>query len=203
MKNVFSTLVLAQASKVVGLVALGGLLVAGLVYAPQLRAEDKKPAPAAAAPSSRLAVLDITGLMRDSIAAKSIRSQVENYRNQYQKEIKSQEDKLRVGEKDLMAQRGKLKQPEFEKRRQAFEQQVLNAQKNVQQKRTQLEKSYAEAMSKLRDQIVKLVSEMAAKEKIGLVLARDEVVLVDATLDITKPVMVMLNKRLTTVAVKL
>ena len=205
MKNESSTSVLARASKALGLVALGGLLVAGIMYAPQLRAEEKKPV-AVAAPvsqaSSRLAVLDITALMRDSNAAKSIRGQVETHRDRFQTEIKAQEAKLRVGEKDLLAQRSKLKQPEFDKRRQAFEKQVLDAQKSVQLKRGQLEKAYAQAMAQLRDQIVKLVSNMAAKEKIGLVLARDEVVIVDATLDITKPVMAELNKKVNTVSVK-
>jgi outer membrane protein len=201
MKKESSTSVLARVSKTLGLVALGGLLVGGIMYAPQLRAEEKKSVPVSAA-SSRLAVLDITALMRDSNAAKSIRGQVETHRNRFQAEIKAQEEKLRVAEKDLLAQRGKLKQPEFDKRRQAFEKQVLDAQKSVQLKRGQLEKAYAQAMAQLRDQITKLVADMAASEKIGLVLARDEVVIVDATLDITKPVMASLNSKISTVSVK-
>lgn len=152
---------------------------------------------------ARLAVLDIDMIMTKSDAAKKIREKLDAKRAEYQKEVSGEEEDLRSQMEELSKQKTVLSEDEYDKKRNAFEKEVVSAQRDVHDRIKKLEASYAEAMTNLRKEVVKIVAEMSASEDIGMVLARNQVVLVDQSLDITEAVMKAVNEEITDIKVNL
>lgn len=201
MKHAHSTSISARASKI----AVAALLLTALAAAPAL-AEDKKAAaaPAAAAENKgRIAVVDLAALINNSSAGKSIRSQIEKQRDSYRGQIEKQEADLRNAEKALVAEQAKASKEDFAKKRKAFQDKVVAAQRGVQQRRAAFDKAYASALEKLREHVVKIVADQAGKKGIALVLDRQQVVLVEADMDMTKEVMTALNAKVSSIPVSI
>jgi Skp family chaperone for outer membrane proteins len=184
------------------------------------RAEDAKPATAAPAPAAtapaaapasatkipaigKIAVVDLQYLVSNSKAGKSIRDQLDVQRKAYGAQIETQEKELRAAEKDLMAQKDKLSKEEMQTKGKAFQQKVQDAQREVQQHRVSFDKAYTGAMEKLRENIVKIVTDLAGKNDVMMVLDRQQVVLVDAKLDLTKDVLAGLDAKITSIPVSI
>lgn len=148
-----------------------------------------------------LAVVDIQQLLRDSKAAQGIESQLATIRKNFQAEVEGDEKALRAKEKEIVDQKGKLKEDELKAKVAEFQKQVAETQKKVQEKKNKLDKAVASAIGKLRAQIVKVVAEIADKKSLDLVLARTDVVIVSKTLDITAEVLARINKDLPSVTV--
>lgn len=152
---------------------------------------------------NRLAVLDIDQIMVKCDAAVDIREKLEKKKDVYQKQMTEKESKLRDQVKELTKQKETLSDEEFAKKREDFEKSVIEAQREVQERIKKLEKSYDEAMAKLRDEVVKIVAEYSTQQKLGMVLARGQVVLVDSDLDITEVIMKKVNAKVKKVEVNL
>lgn len=153
--------------------------------------------------TARLAVLDIDSIMTNSDVAKDIRKQLDKKREAYQSEVSGEEEKLRSQMEELSKQKTVLSEDEFSKKREAFEKEVVSAQRDVQNRIKKLETAYANAMNTLRKEVVKIVAEMSASEDIGMVLARNQVVLVDQELDITEAVMKAVNENIDNISVEI
>jgi len=172
-------------------------------------AADPAPAvaPAAAAPAAapahplRLAVVDIQALLKTSKAAQSIETQLVSIRKNFQAEVEKEEKTLRASEKAIMDQKGKISEDEFKTKAQAFQKQVGDGQKKIQERKAKLDKAIATAIGKLRGEIVKIVAEIGDKNNLDLVLARTDVVIVSKTLDITQQVLTRIDADLPSVKV--
>lgn len=196
-------------NSVLASVLYSSALCLALLASPAI-AQDKKAAekPAVAASAagnpfavSGVAIIDVQALMKDSKAAESIRKQVEKKRDEYQKSIEALEKKLKAEEATLVKEKDSADQKAFAEKRKAFEKQVAEAQQTIQKNRATLERGFAEAMSKLRGEIVKIVADIAAAKKVDLVLTRSQVVIVDSSMDITKEVLNKLNEKTTSIDV--
>ena len=73
----------------------------------------------------KIAVLDLNAIRTKSIAIKSIRTQIEKYRKTFQKNIKKEEDALRVANQKLAKRRTLLSPDAFAKERRLFEKNVV------------------------------------------------------------------------------
>lgn len=193
MKNAFSISTLAHASRL-------AIIICALSLSPAY-AQDK--AVAGNASLGKIAVVDLQFLVSNSKAGKSIRNQLDQQRKAYGSQIEKQENDLRAAEKDLLAQQAKLSKEDMQKKGGEFRNKVVAAQKSVQQRREAFDKAYVGAMEKLREHIVKIVADIAGKNGIALVLNRQEVVLVDAKMDLTKEVMTALDAKVTSIPVSI
>jgi outer membrane protein len=204
MKNVISILPLARVSKILAIAVLSaGIIVPMAAYA-QDKADGKKPVPAAHKVTEnmgKIAVVDTQFLVSNSNAGKSIRTQLDKQRDAYKKQIEKQESDLRALEKKLIAEQGKMSKEKLQAERKNFQDKVMAAQKSVQDRRIAFDKAYTVSMEKLREHIVKIVADMAGKEGISLVLPRQDLVLVDARLDMTQEVLKALNAKVSSIPV--
>lgn len=196
MKHVYSISTLVRASSVLAIALVLGMMPA------HVQAQDKKAA-AQAENEGSIAVVDLQYLVSNSKAGASIRTQLDKQRDAYRVQIEKQENDLRKAEKELADQQPKLSKEEFMKKGKAFQEKVLNAQRTVQERRIAFDKAYATSMEKLREHIVKIVADMAGKKNISLVLNRQEVVLVDAKMDMTKEVLKALDAKVTSIPVSI
>lgn len=150
-----------------------------------------------------VAVIDVQGVMRGSAAAKAIRGQIDKIRADYQTKVTEQEKALRKEEQDLAQQRAILAPDVFETKLREFKKKVADIQRSVQARKRQLDQGFGNAMKKVRSELIKIVAKIAEEVGAGVVLAKDQIVLAEKSLDLSKEAMARLNKALPTVKVVL
>lgn len=172
--------------------AFGVLLLFFSLGAGGLRAELK---PAV------LAVVDVQLVMQTAVASRGIQTAIESQREVYAREISNLETKLRTAEQELTQQRSGLSAEEFANRRRVFEQQLAEVQRTVQARKRQLDRAFNEAMSKVRDSLLQTVAEVAREVGATVVLSKQQVVIIEKSIDLTDTVLDRLNKKLPSVSV--
>lgn len=177
-------------------------LAAALALAGALAATSPQ-AGAQTVPPPVVIVVDIQQIQQESLAYKAIQKQLDAQRDVYQKEIAAQEEKLRGADQELARQRTILSPEAFAQKRREFDQQVAEIQRNVQVRKRTLDQAYAEAMGQVRKTLLQIVADVAGERKANIVLARQQVLVVEESLDMTRIVMERLNKALPTVQVAL
>jgi len=156
---------------------------------------------ASAAHASEIATINIQAILRDSLAAKSTKTQIDAKRDQYQAELKKIEDNLRKEDQALSEQRSLLSPDALEQKGKEFRQKVTEAQKDVQEKKMRLDAAYAKALSEIQSSVTKIVEKMAASKGFKLVIPTSQLLYATADMDITQPVLSQLDKDLPKVMV--
>jgi outer membrane protein len=164
------------------------------------RAQQPPPAPGGQPPLT-IMVVDVQALLQNSKSAKMVRQQIEQKRAEYAKEISHQEETLR-GERDaLQRQQASLSADALNQKGREFQQKVNDLDRNVQSKRQSLERSNAEALEKIQEVMLKIITDIAKDRKANLVFQRSELVLFDQNFDVTDEVLQKLDEQLPTLTV--
>jgi outer membrane protein len=161
------------------------------------------PAPAAALPAPGVSVLvvDVQSLLQNSKSAKMVRQQIEQKRAEYAKDISHQESTLRQERDALQRQQSSLSPEALNQKGKEFQQKVNELDRNVQAKRQALERSNAEALEKIQQAMLKIITQISKDRKANLVLQRSELVLFDQAFDVTDEVLQKLDEDLPTLTV--
>lgn len=188
-------------SRNVSFVLVALIIVGAAMFGFHTRAKSSDPVQAQDG-VTKIAVVDVEKLLRDSSAADSIEKQLIERREKLKEKVSAQEKKLREAEQAIIDQKAKLSKEDFEKKKKEFEKQLIEARQQLQKDKRSLEKSAGIAIDDLRRSIVEIVAEMADKEKYDLVITRQNVVLAVKSMEITEPVMAELNKRVDKIDLK-
>ena len=97
------------------------------------------PAPLPTAQNLTVMVVDVQALLQNSKAAKMVRSQIEQKRGEYTKDISHQEESLRAERDTLQRQQAALSPEALNQKGRDFQQKVNDLERNVQGKRQALE----------------------------------------------------------------
>jgi outer membrane protein len=159
------------------------------------------PAPAASAlPTAPMPltvmVVDVQALLQNSKAAKMVRGQIEQKRNEYTKEISHQEEALRTERDSLQRQQASMSADALNQKGREFQQKVNDLERNVQSKRQALEKSNGDALSKIQEEMLKIIADIAKQRKANLVFQRADLVLFDQSFDVTDEVLQKLDEQM-------
>lgn len=159
---------------------------------------DAAPEAASATPGAALtlAVVDVQALLSESRAAKSLQTQLKAQRDKFQDEFSKYEKDLRDTEQSLAKERSTLKPEAFNKKREAFEEKLMETRKLAQSRKRALDEGFSAAVGSLRDAMVKIVAGVAEEKHFDLVISRQNVVIVDKSLDITANVLEKLDKEM-------
>lgn len=166
-----------------------------------------QPAPAApaqpvAAPTSlQVMVVDVQALLQNAKAAKMVRDQIEAKRAEYAKEISHQEETLRQERDSLQKQQQQLTAEQLNVKGREFQAKVNELDRDVQAKRQALERSNADALQKIQEVMVKIITDIAKERKANLVFQRSELVLFDQGFDVTDQVLQKLDEQMPTMTV--
>ena len=181
---------------------------AGSALAQQPPANPPAPAPAApattpvAAPSNlSVVVVDVQSLLQNSKAAKMVREQIEAKRAEYAKEISHQEEVLRQERDTLQRQQASLTAEQLNTKGRDFQAKVNELDRDVQAKRQALERSNSDALQKIQEVMVKIITDIAKDRKANLVFQRSELVLFDQGFDVTDQVLTKLDEQMPTLTV--
>lgn len=173
---------------------LAGVLMLGLGLAAPLAAQQRLP-PAVAA------VIDYQRIFKDAKAARAITDQVESRRRIYQEEIAKEEQRLHEADKELARQRTVLTPEAYAERRRDFENQVVEVQRMVQERRRQLDQAKAVALNEVRSAMIEIVGELSDVRGFNLVLPTSGVLLFSPQIDLTNDVLSRLDAKLPNVKV--
>jgi Skp family chaperone for outer membrane proteins len=174
---------------------------AGGAFAQQQPAPPAPATPASPPTSMSVMVVDVQSLLQNSKAAKMVRDQIEGKRAEYAKEISKQEETLR-GERDTLQKQQQSMSPEqLNTKGREFQAKVNELDRDVQAKRQALERSNADALQKIQESMVKIITEIAKDRKANLVFQRSELVLFDQGFDVTDQVLVKLDEQMPTLTV--
>jgi Skp family chaperone for outer membrane proteins len=176
---------------------------------PQQRQAPAQPRPAApaAAPAAAselpargtaVVFLDIDAVMRQSTAMQNINTQAERQRTALQNDAQRQENELRRADEELATQRNVLSQDAFNQRRRQFEDRVAAAQQQIQNRRRNLEQSYADAAGRVQQALTAAVEEVMNENEYQMVLPNSVLFMARSALDISGEVSRRLNRRLPT-----
>ena len=149
-----------------------------------------------------LAVIDFRGVLAKSEAARNIRSAVDEKRQELRKYFLEVENSLREEQKNLSKKRSIVTAEAFEKRARKLKEKAQSAQKLAQTSNQKLKKSFDQAMDKVQKELVRIVAEVAEESGVGVVLFRSAIVIAVKKLDISKEVLMRLNKKLPDVKVR-
>src|ERR1700747_1150646 len=188
---------------------LPGNAVAQAPPTPTQAPSPPTPAPAPSPPTAppglpstlTVLVVDVQALLQNSKAAKMVRGQIEQKRNEYTKEISHQEGTLRAERDKLQRQQASMSADALNQKGREFQQKVNDLERNVQGKRQALEKSNGEALSKIQEQMLKIIADIAKDRKANLVFQRADLVLFDQSFDVTDEVLQKLDELMPTLTV--
>jgi len=169
--------------------------------APPAPAPSVPPTPTAAPMPLTVLVVDVQALLQNSKAAKMVRSQIEQKRNEYTKEISHQEETLRTERDALQRQQASMSADALNQKGREFQQKVNDLDRSVQSKRQALERSNAEALEKIQEVMLKIITDIAKDRKANMVFQRSELVLFDQNFDVTDDVLRRLDEQLPTLTV--
>jgi Skp family chaperone for outer membrane proteins len=152
---------------------------------------------------SRIAVIDVQAVLRNSQAALSIQSQIDSRRDAYQSEVAEEERALREAEQDLAQRRAALDQSVYEEAARSFQDRVAEVQRTVQARKRALDEAFARAMNQVRQKMVATVAEVADERGYQVVLFKNQIVIAAKSLDISEEVQARLDATLPKVDVDL
>lgn len=164
-----------------------GIGLAALASAPSaVQAQD--------IPDTRIAVIDVQRVERESIAWQSLREQFEALLSGYQSELRERQSALEQEGQQLEQQRSILSQEAFNEKKQSFDRRVAELQRTAQERKQALDKAYAAARGQIRDALREVVLEIARERGLNLifsnspqertvVMAHDELSISEAALE--------------------
>jgi len=184
---------------------------------PVLAQEEKAPAkaaPAKAAPAKAtdgkveipapvIAVINVQYILREAKASANLRDQLDAVRRDERDEIAKREDKLRDSQQELNRQRTVLSPEAFDKKRREWESEASKYDLWAKGRKQILDVAFEKSLSVIQVALVEVVRKVSADSKINLVMAKNQVLLVDNEMDITKQALDGLNKALPTVKLEL
>jgi outer membrane protein len=192
-------LIRAGVAPLVSLVLVCGTF--GYAVAQQTPPSSPAATPPATPPALNVLVVDVQSLLQNAKSAKMVRTQIEQKRSEFAKEISQQEEALRRERDNLQRQQASLSAEALNKKGHEFQQKVNDLDRSVQAKRQMLEKSNAEALESIQSVVLKIITEIAKERKANLVFQRSELVLFDNNFDVTDQVLAKLDEQLPTLTV--
>jgi outer membrane protein len=154
------------------------------------------PAPAQTVTAPVVVIVDVQQILRDSLVAKNVQAQMDRRTQRYTQEVTDEENELRQTQNELEHQRTVLTPDAFNAKMRAFEQRYDALDNSVQVTRQALQKSYNDAMTKVENTALQIISNIAAERKANLVLTKAAVLFEAPGMDITQEVIRRLDQKL-------
>ena len=142
----------------------------------------------------KIAFIDLNYVYSNSKIGKKIIKEIDNKQLKINKDFKNYQDKLNKEKDDLLAKKNVLEENEFKKRISELENNLIKYQQEISKKNKNLldfrNKSKNDFALNLRSTLEKYAKE----NKISLILRKEQLLLGENSLDITKEILELFNK---------
>ena len=172
---------------------LAGFLVAFSLFAPEMISHTL--AQTNTQPKSNLGVIDMNEVLQKSDAIAKVREVLDQRNQEFQSSITEEELRLRQEERELNAAQGEIPEDEFATRYAKFEEDVVALQRSIQQQQSRFDLSMQQVNTRLEQELIKIVEEIAKDRQLTMVIQRNNVVIYDLTTDVTEEALRRLNER--------
>ncbi len=146
--------------------------------------------------------LDFKYILNESDAGKKANKTLKNQLDQGIKTLKEKEKKLQKEEKDIIQQKKLLSPEEYKKKITTLRTKVSSLQKERNSILESVSKKRRNARNQLLGALNPIVKNFMAEKNIKIVLDKKSILLGDENLDITKDIMILLNKKITSINLK-
>ncbi|MAD13565.1 MAG: hypothetical protein CMI99_01240 [Pelagibacteraceae bacterium] len=143
--------------------------------------------------------LDFKYILNKSDAGKKANKTLKNQLDQGVKTLKEKEKKLQKEEKEIIQQKKLLSPEEYKKKITTLRTKVSSLQKERNSILESVSKKRRNARNQLLGALNPIVKNFMAEKNIKIVLDKKSILLGDENLDITKDIMVLLNKKMKTI----
>ena len=150
--------------------------------------------------ASPIGVLDTQKVIKSSLAARSIRPQMEKLKKVYRTKFKKTERLLQKTKKELQKQRA-IMPDDYSEKLKKFRKRVRETQRQVQNVNRMFDRALANSMRKVHKTLNNITMEVAQEKQLKFVFPKRVVMFFEETSDITKEVLKRLNERLPKVTV--
>ena len=177
---------------------LASTLLVSMFYLPNnlLNAQEKAPVELQDTYNvGRVAIVNIERVLRDAMATERVRLLLDNKREEFQNDFATREASLLQIEKDLQSKRTLLSEEAYRAEVNQFQNEVASIQKEIQFKRQALDKAFQEAQDEIRSLALEIVAEVAASQRLDLVLNKNEALVFRQDINVTDAVIAELNER--------
>jgi len=147
-------------------------------------------------PAPVIVSVDVQQILRDSLVAKDVQAQMSQRTERYTKEVTDQENELQKTQEELEKERSTLVPDAFNTKMRDFQRRYDALDNRVQATRQALQQSYNDAMTKVENTALQIISDIAAERKANLVVAKAAVLFEAPELDITQEVIKRLDVKL-------
>ena len=143
--------------------------------------------------------IDLNKIMRNSIAGKSITTQLENNHKKNISKFKKIEEKLKKEEAKIISQKNVITKEEFEKKIIDLRDKANKFRKERNDNINNLNNQRLEATSKMITLIRPILSEFSDKNSISLIIDKKNIIIGKSLLDITDDILKIVNEKIGTI----
>jgi len=147
----------------------------------------------------KIAVVDVQEVLDNSVAVVSLRKSIDDISEKLHDEMAAKETNLKTLEAEIAKKKSSLKPELFKKEVNAFYKKVSETQHDMQHKKAKLEQAHAEAISKIHENTLRIVADLAKEKGFNIAVPISQILYTDANLTITKEVIEELNKKVKSV----
>jgi len=151
----------------------------------------------------KIGVVDMQKILNDSKAYQGIVEQFENIRRKHRNKITKIEDQIRDDENNLFKQKNIISKEAYSEKVQLISKKIneLKLQKNQDAKKFEL--AFEKSTNKIQNALVDVLSIIAKKKQLSVVMAKSQVLLVGKDIDLTDEASKELNNILPKVKLEL
>jgi len=140
--------------------------------------------------------IDLNSIMNNSIAGKSITSQLENNHKKNISKFKNIEEKLKKEEADIISQKNVLTKEEFEKKIINLRDKANKFRKERNDNINNLNNQRLEATSKMITLVRPILSEFSDNNSISLIIDKKNIIIGKTVLDITDDILKIVDEKI-------
>ena len=145
--------------------------------------------------TEKIAYLDVEKIMQDSIAGKSIISQLKKKREASITKLKKKETEIFEKEKKLISQKNILSKDEFESKLKDLRNEISNYQKDRNKSVNDITNSRVKASTKLIQKLNPILEDYSKRESIKIIIQKKHIVIGKKEYDITKDILELINQK--------
>ena len=140
--------------------------------------------------------IDLNKIMNNSIAGKSITSQLENNHKKNISKFKKIEDELKKNEAEIISQKNVISKEEFEKKIIDLRDKANKFRKERNENINNLNNQRLEATSKMITLVRPILSEFSDKNSISLIIDKKNIIIGKTLLDITDDILKIVDEKI-------
>jgi len=150
----------------------------------------------------KILYLDMQYIMNNSLAGKSILSQLSDKQKKFSLKYKNIEKKLKEEEIKLVSQKNILIQEEFLEKIDILKKKIKLHNTEKTKTLDLLNKNKKKAENQLADELMQIISDYAVKNSTSLILKKQSIVIGQTSLEITKDILKILNDNVKNIKIK-